>query len=46
MRIQQVEKMDFFKIGYCEVIKFLTLEGQSPSEIFEILKVVYSGPLP
>jgi hypothetical protein len=39
--------MDFFKTGYCEVIKLLTLlEGQSPSEILEVLKGVYSGPLP
>ena len=28
------------------VIKFLSLEGQSPSEIFKRLKFVYSGRLP
>jgi hypothetical protein len=44
MRIRKVEKMHFYKIGYCEVVKFLKLEGQSPWEIFKILKCVYSGP--
>lgn len=38
--------MDMFKIEYRAVIKFLTLQGQSPSEVFEQLKGVYGERSP
>ena len=38
--------MDFFKIEYRSVIKFLTLEKATPQEIFERLKAVYGEVSP